>query len=234
MSRQKKPFIRWVGEALLIFLSVLGAFYFDNLREERNKKKQYVQHLTDFKSDLMSNQGKFNFELADSYDPNTSQGYLKHIINELVAFDSLLNLPPSQTEAQLIDLINENAIRGLGQWIYPSPQYDKLSTQFYSFIRNDSLRMNLEMHYRNNISRQSYKDAINGHVSNFEFIEDQLNLLDGTDRRNRTILYGNESRNKIRRIKNTYEELKRFTELTKRNDSLLLIHVENELAAWGK
>lgn len=233
MNKTRKPFLRWVGEALLIFLSVLGAFYFDNLRDERNQRKLYVQHLGDFRDDLMGNQGKFNFELASRYDQNTSEGYLNERIRQLSVFDSLLDSPPAQSEAQLITMINDQAIIGLTQWIFTSPQYDKLSREYYSFIKNDSLRDMLEIHYRNNASRHNYKEAINGQISNFQLIEDQLDLDNPYDRQNRPILFSNESKNKVRRIKSTYEALRRFTRLTKSNDSLLLIQVKKELGNWS-
>lgn len=223
-----------MGEALLIFLSVLAAFYFDNLREERNQKRTYLRYLHDFKADLLSNQGKFGFELANDFDPNTNRGYFNHRIQVLTEFDSLLRLPASQSQEILIGMINDQEVIGLTPWIFTSPQYEKLSSQYYSFIKTDSLKGMLEVHYRNNISRQNYKHAINGHVSNFQQIEDQLNLDYPADRTNRLVLYGNESKNKIRRIRNTYEGLRNFTWLTKNNDSTLLLQVNKELAAWGE
>jgi len=79
MARQQKKSIgRWIGEAILIFLSVFGAFYFENLREERKEQKQYVKTLNAFKTDLETNVGKFNFELANDYDINTGRGFISN------------------------------------------------------------------------------------------------------------------------------------------------------------
>lgn len=234
MSKQKKPFIRWVGEALLIFLSVLGAFYFDNYREERNRQRDYVQHLIDFRNDLNINQGKFSFELSEDYQPGSlGKGYMNQQIRQLSLIDSLLGLNPSESEASLIEMINDEAIIGLTEWIFVSPQYEKLNSQFYSYIRNDSVKNLLEMHYRNNIGRHEMKATINAHIADFEDIEDQLNLSDPNDRKNRPILFGNLSRNKLGRIKSNYEALKQYTEFSKQADSLLLIQVEKELADWS-
>ena len=80
MRRDKKPVTRWIGEAILIFLSVFGAFYFDNLREERGQKKLYIQYLQDFKSDLQVNQAKFAHELDPIPNATTGRGYLNRMI----------------------------------------------------------------------------------------------------------------------------------------------------------
>lgn len=223
-----------MGEALLIFLSVLGAFYIDNYREEQNREKQYIQHLTDFRSDLVTNQGKLGFELASPFDSVTNRGYLTKQISQLAVIDSLLRLNPSDSEAILLEMFNNGAIVGLTEWIFTSPQYKKLSSEYYSYLRNDSLRDMLEMHYRNNTGRQGFKGAINDQISKYQIIQDRLNLSDPNDRKNRAILFSNESKNKLSRIRSTYEALKLFTQLNKSNDSLLLIQVEKELADWGE
>ena len=79
-----------------------------------------------------------------------------------------------------MELIESNVVSGLSKWIFTSQQYDKLTSQYYSYIKNDSLRNRLEMHYRNNLSRHNFKSSISEGESEFEdLIEDQLNFKAG-------------------------------------------------------
>ncbi len=234
MRRDKKPITRWIGEALLIFLSVLGAFYFDNLRDGRSQENLYIRHLKDFKSDLEENQGKLAYELNPDYDPGSGKGFINGTINRLDSIHSLMTSPSRANADTLLSRIENGEIVGLTMWIYVSPQYERLSSQFYSFIQSRTLKARIQMHYRNNQSRIDRKVEINRYVGEFHNIEDQLNFNTGPTVQNRNILFDNVTVNKIRRLIEGYQGLRHMSQSNKSSDSLLLIQVNEELKLWGE
>ena len=216
---------------MLIFLSVLAAFYFDSYRDEKNRETLYKRHLQDFKIDLETNQGKFNYEINRSEQEGS--GYISLMIDLLEYTDSIMQNPTRAHADTLMKLVESRSIIGLSEWIFTSPQYNELSKTFYSYIKTDSMRYNLERHYRNNTSRTNYKEAINQYVSQFEDIMDDIDFTAGTNNANRNIIFSSRSRNKIRRIKNTYAGLLSFTLYSKEQDEQLLTYVSQELKLWG-
>ncbi len=234
MSRtNRKPVTRWIGEALLIFLSVLGAFYFDNLREEKNEKQEYIRTLNAFKTDLETNIGKFNFELATTYDTTDSRGFINGNIQKLSHLDSLLSNPSFQNTQTIHNLLQEGYITGLTKWIFVSPQYDLLIGEFNPMIKNDKLRFRVQMHFRDNEGRISIKDEINDYVKEFRDIEDLLSPDGYAIRENQNIIYSNPFRNKVKRLLNQYENLQAMTENTSNTESMLIEQIDAELALWG-
>lgn len=234
MRRDKKPIGRWFGEALLIFLSVFGAFYFDNIKDNRAEDQKYIRHLKDFRADLVENSGKFNYELNTTYNRDNGQGYIQGTIDRLEGMDSLMRITTRSNGDSLISLINDGAINSLTPWIFVSPQYEKLDSEYYSFIKNDNLKGKLQMHYRNNQSRIKRKEVINDYVKEFYDIEDQLDLKVGGTPSNRAILFSNLAINKLNRIVEGYYSLRNFTENTRGSDSLILVDIEKELELWGE
>lgn len=233
MRRDRKPISRWFGEAILIFFSVFGAFYFDNLRDERNQDELYLRYLVDFRSDLINNQQKYAFELSPEFDKNTNEGYMNNILSNYALLDTLLKVPSRKNGDSLAYLIDNNIVTGVSKWIFTSKQYEKLSSDYYSFIINDDLRGKLDAHYRDGLSRHHFKDAISEEALRFEQnIEDQLNFTTYRTPENRSIIFGNQCINMIHRLKNEYLNLKHFTQTSKTNDSLLIIEVEKELQEW--
>ncbi len=234
MRRDKKPIGRWFGEALLIFLSVLGAFYFDNIKDNRAEDQKYIRHLKDFRDDLIENIGKFNYELNAVYDRDNGQGYIQGTIDQLESMGTLMSTPTRTSGDSIINLINDNIINSLTPWIFVSPQYDKLDSEYYSFIKSDGLKGKLQMHYRSNQSRIKRKEVINNYVKEFYDIEDLLNLKVGGTPANRAILFSNLAVNKLNRITEGYYSLQNFTENTRDSDSLILEEIEKELELWGE
>lgn len=232
MRRNRKPFGRWIGEAVLIFVSVFGAFYLDNLRQEKGEEKLYLRYLEEFKSDLEDNQGKFSYELDNTYN-NSGRGYIQENIRQLVFIDSLFALKTREAADTLLKLIDDRAIIGISEWIFTSPQYEMLAGDYYSFIKNKDLKDRLELHSRNNLSRTEIKDIINDHIRQFEEIVDQMDWSAGPTVANRNILFSNVSTNKVKRTLRSYQNLKSFTEFNKSNDSLTLVEVRKELELWG-
>ncbi len=234
MRKERKPIGRWIGEALLIFLSVIGAFFVDNRREVRSQNIEYLRHLKDFKRDLLNNQGAFNYELNDNYNPVDGQGYIKGSIRKYMFFDSLFRSKTRASADSIMKLINDGAIYGVTPWIFESPQYAILTSDFYSFIKNDTLKSRLALHHRAHESRVNVKRAINSMVRKFESIEDELDWEAGASLGNRSVLFRNTTINTITRLGENYEFLKSMTEQARSRDSLVLIQIDHELELWGE
>ncbi|OEK04455.1 hypothetical protein [Roseivirga misakiensis] len=232
--RDRKPLGRWIGEAILIFLSVFGAFYFDGIKDKRAQERNYLRSLKGFHADLLENQGKFNYELNSVFDPETGQGYITGHIQKLSVIDSLMQVANRTNGDALMGLINDNAVIGLTPWVFISPQYEKLNSQYYASIKNDTLKSRIQMHFRNNQSRIQRKMMINELVEEFYDIEDQLNKRVGGTPANRAVLYSNVAINKINRLMDGYFALKNITEANKGSDSLLIVQVVHELSLWGE
>ena len=184
MRRDKKPFVRWISEAVFIFLSVFGAFYFDNLREERNERRLYLNYLSDFRSDLKTNQLRFEKELAVSLDITWGGDYLKGRLRDLNQIDSLLTHPSRINAEMIIDILEREGIGRTSRWIFQSPHYDKLNGDYYSFIKNDALKNRLRLHHRNNQNRYNLKEFIDTEVTYFEY--QVVNELDFTKKQYHT------------------------------------------------
>ena len=120
MSRiQRKPLSRWLGEAILIFLSVLAAFYFENYRERKKDEKEYIKTLKAFKTDLETNIGKFNFELASTYDTTDGRGLIQGSIDKLTFLDSLL----SQFSEDDIPRLDQIPLQTIVKTLSPYPRF---------------------------------------------------------------------------------------------------------------
>lgn len=234
MSRtNRKPVSRWIGEAILIFLSVLAAFYFDNLREQRNERQEYIRTLKAFKTDLETNIGKFNFELAGTYDTSDGRGFIMGNIEKLAYLDSILSNPSYQNTSLVLELLHQGYITGLTKWIFVSPQYDLLIGDFNPMIKNENLRFRVQMHYRDNDGRTSVKDEINAYVREYRDMEDLLNPDANAIRQNQEIIYSNPFRNKIKRLLGQYETLHAMTQNTSATESMLVEQINKELELWG-
>lgn len=234
MRRDRKPAGRWLGEALLIFISVFGAFQLDNWRQTRGETAEYTRHLIDFKTDLLTNQGSFNYELRTTVVESTGEGYIRGNIDKYDYFDSLFSTPTRPNADTIMSLINSGAFFGLTRWIFESPQYEVLTSDFYSFIKNDALKHRIHLHHRSNESRITVKENINQLVKRFEDIQDELNLSADGNAANRAILFRNNTVNTIKRIHNSYYTLKSMTEAARERDSLLIEQIDIELELWGK
>ncbi|WP_422004437.1 hypothetical protein [Roseivirga pacifica] len=232
-NSNRKSIGRWIGEAIVISVSVLAAFYLDNLREERNQEKLFIQYLEDFRSDLEENQRKFEYELSNRYNSENGRGYLKGIIERLNFVDSVLAYPTKNNADTLIALIDNRSLIGVSEWIFVSPKYTRLDNEFYSYFKNDALHETIEMHYRNNVSRTKAKNAINQHLSDFQAVENQIDFDNPSTPKNRQVIFNTESKNILRRLKDSYQSLVFFTKNNKESDSLLIIRINKELELWN-
>lgn len=231
MSRTKKPFLRWVGEALLIFLSILGAFYVDNYREQKAKETTYLKHLADFRFDLEKTTGSMNFELNDQGDANQQSGYLPKLLQSADSLNTLVKSKNPNNLTPILSIVEQLDDR-ISKWIFSSPHFDRLTLDYYYFVRNPELKSNITTHQRDHLHRQQSKEAVNGLVDKLTDLLIDVNFERPDVRTNRALVFNNKVANTTERLLTAYRVLLQTTELNQERDALLLKEIENEKALW--
>lgn len=232
VRREKKPLWRWVGEAVLFFLSILAAFYVDNYRDHKAQEALYLKHLQDFRYDLGYNIGSMDFELEKKDDAEQQSGYLTADILLYDSLEAIIKAADPNTSGDAVALISSHASQRLSKWIFESPHFDKLSLDYYYFIKNPDLKKSITTHKNDNLHRQESKDYFNASIQELQVLTDNLNFQNPDDRRNRSILFNNQMLNKVSRMTQNYRLIKSLTELNKTRDNLILIEVDKELEMW--
>ncbi len=232
MRREKKPLWRWIGEAILFFLSILAAFYVDNYRDHKAQEALYLKHLQDFRYDLSYNIGSMAFELEQKDDAEEQSGYLTADIVLYDSLQALIKKANPNTTSEAVALISSHASQRLSKWIFESPHFEKLSLDYYYFIRNPDLKKKITTHKNDNLHRQESKDYFNENIKELQLLTDNLNFQNPNDRNNRSILFTNQVLNKVSRMTESYRLIKNLTELNKTRDSLILREVDKELEMW--
>lgn len=124
-------FLRLLAEFTVIFLSVVLAFFFEDFRESRNEKEQYIEAISMFAVDIEELIKGLYYE-TDSFrvTPDNSRGHLLEKILILNWFDSLLN----QKNASMSDFkfIIESRLLGvpITTETYLSPLVEEIRTKY--------------------------------------------------------------------------------------------------------
>jgi len=108
------------------------------------------------------------------------------------------------------------------------------SKDYYSYIKNNTIKGALDTHYRDNLSRHNYKNNISEEAERYEReIEERINFNVYRTPENRAVIFSNQNINIIDRLGELYSTLKHFTQQNKTNDSLLILELDSELELWG-
>jgi hypothetical protein len=231
VRRDKKPLWRWIGEAALIFLSILAAFYVDNYRDQKAQEVLYLKHLKDFQYDLKSNIGSMTFELEREGEAGQS-GYLTA---DMLLYDSLEAIIYGGNASQMpeaMELLSTYANQRLSKWIFESPHFNKLTVDYYYYIKNPELKSSIVTHKKDNLHRHEAKDQFNTAIRELQLLTDNLDFKNPQSRQNREVLFSNQMLNKVTRLTRSYLLLKNLTELNRDRDNLILNEVEKELDLW--
>ncbi len=232
MRSKNKPVSRWVGETLLIFFSILGAFYVENYRERKSEERLYLKHLRDFQFSLESNLRSLTMEL-ELIPGNVNQSDLWNV--KIGVYDSLLMLMESGDSTQvttIIELLTTKANYGIVKHIFPSPHHEKLSLDYYYFIKNPALKSSITSHKMDNQLRHEAKDDLDNMLKEFQLFQEELNLISPNDISNNRLIFSNQMLNKTRKIHDHYHQLKRLTAWNKTRDSTILVEINKELTLW--
>ena len=234
MRRDKKPLWRWIGEALLIFLSILAAFYVDNYREQKAREDLYLKHLNDFLFDLLSNAQSLDFEISSETSDNIFAGYIAKRMEQLEGLDSLLRTENPINIPTIVEVFSREIDPSVSKWIFQSPHYEKLTVDYYYFIKNQDLKSHITTHKNDNLHRHEAKERLSNSLLELQGLIDLLNLKDINDRGNRAIIFGNEMLNKVGRIQEGYRLLFQMTQTNLDRDAVIIKDIEAELKLWGQ
>lgn len=135
MSKDSKSLLRWIGEAVLVFGSVVGAFYFEDLREDRREKEEYVNILLNLRNDIHDDVYDFRAQVDTAVESNcwlcrdtTTLGIINRYLRYGIGKRDTINLLMYRMMAMYYD-----------QWRFPSPYYTEIN-KYSSLLEKDSLR----------------------------------------------------------------------------------------------
>lgn len=231
MRKDKKPLWRWIGEAILIFLSILGAFYVDGYREHKNKESTYLKHLTDFKYDLEKTTGSMRFELSVNGDENRQSGYLPQLLQLADSLDTMVKSGDPVSLDAILSIV-EDLDNRLSKWIFSSQHFDRLTLDYYYFVKSPDLKAAIATHKRDHLHRQQSKDAVNGLVNKLIELLIDADFDKPNARANRDLIFNNRMINTVSRLRLAYRILLQTTELNLERDLAILTEIEKEMALW--
>lgn len=227
MRRNKKSVGVWIGEALLIFFSIMLAFYIENYREQRSKEAAYINQLKDFHFDLMVNQGRMEVDLRK---PNGT------IERNFRTYDSLLKMLSrldSNEMPQVINLMGDAEVP-MAKWFFMSPHLDLLMTDYHAYVKNVNLKRSMTIHRRRMQFIDRMKDEMKRLTEKLHPYFDRLDHSNPSSNRNRQVLNDIELYNLVSRLDRKVLELRIQYHLTKQQDSLIAVDIEKELGLWDE
>jgi len=217
----------WVGEALLIFLSIMLAFYFENYREQNSRETAYINQLKDFHFDLQRNQRAMNFDLKLPNGVIQQQFDIYDSLRTLMEQNETSVLP--QTYRMLM-----SAEQPLANWFFESPHLDLLMTDYYAFIKNVELKRTMGIHKR----RMQFIDQFKGEMRQLTMqlhpYYDRLDFSKPNSRQNLQVLDSHELYNLVNRIDRKVLQIRNQYLMTKSQDSLICLEIEKELGLWNE
>lgn len=227
MKKNKKPWTAWTGEAVLIFLSIMLAFYFENYREQRSRQTAYINQLKDFHFDLKRNQGAMKFDLRE---PDGA------IQDNFDVYDSLLRLIAAKDKSLLTETITmlQRAEQPLAKWFFQSPLLDQLMTDHYAIIKNVELKRTMSIHKRRMQFIDQFKDEMKSITEKLHPYYDRLDLNNLESNYNLQVLDDNELSNLILRLDRKVWQIKGQYIMAKSRDSLICLEIEKELSLWNE
>lgn len=167
---KKKPVWRWIGEALLVFASVLGAFMVEDYRHNKQEKEDYVNTLVSFRNDIHKEIRNLRFTYdTSSVIRNKYQPVPLLIKDRLVLREVEILLGDNDRENDLIALDKfKDEIQFWADWRTQSGFLEPLS-RYSEWILKDSLVQTLSYYSylmgtefvsynRWNINRQKFQD----------------------------------------------------------------------------
>ena len=159
--KNKKPLARWFGEAMLVFVSVLAAFWVEEYRQFRQQEKTYVNTLLNFRNEVQQQirDFRYNYDTAsiirNDFHPEAP---FELLVRRLSSTQDSLYLKDNEwILAQLTYIGNDQIVK----WRNPSIYLDQLY-KFPNFMNEDQLALSIK-HYES--------------IMNFEsFAQDQWNV----------------------------------------------------------
>ena len=159
MSKDSKSFLRWIGEAALVFGSVVGAFYFEDLREDRREKEEYVNILLNFRNDIHDDVYDFRVQVDKEVASNC---WVCNDTTTLGIIDRHLRYGIGKR-----DTVNRLMYRMMAmnydRWRFPSPYYNEIN-KYSSLLEKDSLRTSISTYNEVFISEFLVYEGLNNNT----------------------------------------------------------------------
>ena len=176
MSSKSKSVGRWIGEAVLVFGSVVGAFYFEDVREDLREKEQYVNLLLNLRNDIHDDVYKFRTSADTAMglsctlcDDTTELGQINRFLRYNIGDKDSINL-----------LIMTHSAKVFVKWRFPSPYIDEI-IKHSDLIEEDSLRSSISMYNELYLSEHlSYATLNDQNQKNAELLQTKVDYTDPT------------------------------------------------------
>ena len=174
MTSKRKSVGRWIGEAILVFGSVVGAFYFEDVREDLREKEQYVNLLLNLRNDIHGDVYKFRASsdtvmgLSCSLcDDTTELGRINRFFRYNAGDRDSINV-----------LIMTNSTKVFVKWRFPSPYIDEI-IKHSDLIEEDSLRSSISIYNEIYLSEHlSYATLNEQNQKNGELLQANIDFTD--------------------------------------------------------
>lgn len=204
MTEKRKPFGRWLGEAVLVFGSVIAAFYFEDFREDLREREQYINILLNLRNDMHDDVYEFRV-MADTAmgmqcwmcQDTTDLGYIDRYLRYKTGNRDSINL----LIMKMASVIND-------KWRFPSPYYNEI-IKYSDLIEKDSLRTDISLYNEMYLSEHTQYEVLNrqnerniqllARMLDYTIPEDINKLVDIKELRNTLMANYRMSQNAIRR-----------------------------------
>lgn len=155
MTTKSKSIGKWIGEAVLVFGSVVGAFYFEDVREDLREKEQYVNVLLNLRNDIHDDIYKFRI------DTDTALGncWLCQDTADLGYIDRFLRYQKGSKDSTNLLMMRMSAA-DFPKWRFPSPYYNEI-IKYSDLIERDSIRTSISDYNEIYLSEHTLYDLLN-------------------------------------------------------------------------
>ncbi len=172
--KNKKSIWTWLGEALLIFVSVLGAFWFEDYRHNKQEYNDYINVLINFRNDVNKDVVDFKYLMDTSMLGGGTYIYLEDYLNQ--AHDVLSDNSP-QNDYQAINIINK------GNWFYVDwrnqSEYFDILSNYSKYLMHDTLLATIRAYeHVMNLENQKAEEWKSQVLKYHDYIETNVDLED--------------------------------------------------------
>jgi len=174
MTLKSKSVGRWIGEAILVFGSVVGAFYFEDVREDLREKEQYVNLLLNLRNDIHDDVYKFRVSADTAMgltctlcDDTTELGQINRFFRYNIGNKDSINV-----------FIMTNSSKIFVKWRFPSPYIDEV-IKYSDLIEEDSLRSAISLYNEIYLSEHlSYETLNQQNQQNGDLLQSTVDYTD--------------------------------------------------------
>ena len=175
MTTKSKSIGKWIGEAALVFGSVVGAFYFEDVREDLREKEQYVNILLNLRNDIHDD----IYEFRMTSDTTLGNCWACQDTTDLGYIDRFLRYQKGSKDSTNILMMKMSAA-DFPKWRFPSPYYDEI-IKHSDLVERDSIRTSISLYNEIYLSEHSFYEVLNEQSKrNAQLLQRTLDFTDPT------------------------------------------------------